>query len=45
MKKLFSEIHDSEGERILLKCVEEEDAPELSEMTRDPQVYRYLPAF
>ena len=44
-KKLFSEIPYLQGNRIVLKRVETEDAPALHEMVNDPDVYRYLPLF
>ena len=45
MKKLFSEIPYIKSERLILRKIEETDAEGLSEMTRSPNVYRYLPAF
>ena len=45
MKKLFSEIPYIKSERLILRKIEETDAEGLSELTRSPNVYRYLPAF
>lgn len=45
MKKLFSEIPYIRGERIVLKAVTLEDAPNLKELTDDPVAYRLLPTF
>ena len=45
MKKLFSEIPRLEGERILLRRIEESDAPALQRLAHSDAVYRYLPTF
>ena len=45
MKKLFSEIPYIKSKRLILRKIEETDAEALSELTRSPNVYRYLPAF
>ena len=44
-KKLFSEIPYLEGERLILKKIEDRDAEGLHELASDPSVYRYLPTF
>ena len=45
MKKLFSEIPYIKSERLILRKIEETDAEGLLELTRSPNVYRYLPTF
>ena len=45
MKKLFDEIPFLENDKIILKRMEDSDAPELERMTRSDRVYRYLPTF
>ena len=45
MKKLFDEIPFLENDKIILKRMEDADAPELERMTRSDRVYRYLPTF
>ncbi len=45
MNKLFSEIPYIEGERLVLKQIEEKDSEALLELASDPEVYRYLPTF
>lgn len=43
--KLFEEIPFLQDERIILKRVEDSDAPALERMVSDDRVYRYLPTF
>lgn len=45
MKKLFDEIPKLENGRIVLRRLEEADAPALAAFAHDPLVYRYLPTF
>ena len=45
MKKLFSEIPYLIGERIVLKRIEQADAPALQDFVDCDEVYRYLPDF
>ena len=45
MKSLFSEIPYIKSERLVLRRIEEADAPGLAELVRSPEVYRYLPTF
>ena len=45
MKKLFSEIPYLIGERIVLKRIEQADAPALQDFVDSVEVYRYLPDF
>jgi len=45
MIKLFDEIPEMKNERVLLRPIERKDLPALSEMTGDPEVYRFLPTF
>ena len=44
-KKLFSEIPYLAGERVVLKKIEQTDAPALQEMVDSSEVYRLLPTF
>ena len=43
--KLFDEIPYLEGERIILRKIEDGDSDDLRNMTLNPNVYRYLPTF
>ncbi len=43
--KLFQEIPYLESERLVLKRLEDEDASALEELTKDEEVYRYLPTY
>jgi ribosomal-protein-alanine N-acetyltransferase len=45
MKKLFSEIPEIQGERIVLREITQNDSSALKQLTDDPDVYRYLPTF
>ena len=45
MKKLFSEIPEIQGERIVLREITQNDSYALKQLTEDPDVYRYLPTF
>lgn len=45
MKKLFDEIPELEGERILLGKITEKDRDALWEMARSHNVYRYEPTY
>lgn len=45
MKKLFDEIPRLEGDRIILRKIDDRDAAALEELTGNPLVYRYLPTF
>lgn len=45
MKKLFSEIPFLGSEKLILRKIEQADAPGLKELTDSPRVYRYLPTF
>ena len=42
---LFEEIPTIRGSRILLRPIMRSDLPALDEMTRDAEVYRFLPTF
>ncbi len=43
--RLFDEIPRLADDRILLRELTAEDAPALSEIAGDPEIYRYLPTF
>ena len=45
MKKVFDEIPYIEGEHIILKKVEKEDADRLDQMRKNKKVNKYLPTF
>ena len=45
MKKLFDEIPRLEGERIILRKIEREDADALREMAHSRNIYRYEPTY
>ena len=44
-KKLFSELPHKKSERLVLKKLEDADAPDLQTLVESPAVYRYLPTF
>ena len=44
-KKLFSEVPHLETARLVLKRLEDEDAPSLDELCHSEAVYRYLPTY
>lgn len=45
MKKLFDEIPRLEGERVVLRRLDEGDVGALEELVNSENVYRYLPTF
>ena len=45
VKKLFSELPEIKGERVVLKPLTSVDTDGLRELTEDEEVYRYLPTF
>ena len=44
-KKLFSEVPELTGERLVLRGLPPDDAPGLQELVDSPAVYRWLPTF
>lgn len=45
VKKLFDDIPQIEGARVVLRRLEETDVPALEELVRSDRVYRYLPTY